>query len=291
MRYVRSTVRVVSQLVALLLVGSAAGGCAAGAQTPVEEAEPAEPATHVPASPIEPVPGADEAAAEPTAAREAAAEPRPEPTGPRPLVDDDESDDFVVGPPDELADCEGRLTDAGIEYAESRIPVHETKGGLVCGAPQVVRYKQGPQTIRWSKSSPKLTCGMALTLARFETIVAEEAQEHFGKKVVRIEHMGTYNCREMAAYPGWVSEHSYGNAIDIKRFVLSGGREITVLGHYGDPEAGGHDDDSRFLQAVAARAFDEDVFSVVLTPAFDRAHRNHFHLDLARYRVDGTGRP
>jgi len=27
---------------------------------------------------------------------------------------------------------------------------------------------------------------------------------------------------------------------------------------------------------------------VVLTPFFDRLHRDHLHLDLARYRVDGT---
>ncbi len=280
--------RVASLAVVLLLEGSALAGCAAGAQTPVEEAAPA---IDEPASPTaEPSPAAD---ATPPGA-EASAEPEPPPaapSGPAPLVDDDVADDFIVGPPDELADCEGRLSAAGIEYAESRIPVHETRGGLVCGAPQVVRYQKGPETIRWSKSSPKLTCGMALTLARFESIVQEEADAHFGKKVVRIEHMGTYNCREMAAYPGWVSEHSYGNAIDIKRFVLAGGREVPVLGHYGDAAAGGHDADSRFLQAVAARAYDEDVFSVVLTPAFDRAHRNPFHLDLARYRVDGTGRP
>jgi hypothetical protein len=32
----------------------------------------------------------------------------------------------------------------------------------------------------------------------------------------------------------------------------------------------------------------EGVFTVVLTPNFDRAHHNHFHLDLAAYVVDGT---
>ena len=71
--------------------------------------------------------------------------------------------------------------------------------------------------------------------------------------------------------------------------VLAGGKEIAVLGGYGAIGAP-KSDGQRFLQAIATRAYDEDVFSVVLTPAFDRAHRNHFHLDLARYRVDGTGR-
>jgi hypothetical protein len=39
---------------------------------------------------------------------------------------------------------------------------------------------------------------------------------------------------------------------------------------------------------VSQRAYDEEVFSHVLTPFFNAAHRNHFHLDLARYRGDGT---
>lgn len=43
-----------------------------------------------------------------------------------------------------------------------------------------------------------------------------------------------------------------------------------------------------FLRAVSRRANDEDVFSHVLTPFFDAHHKNHFHLDLARFRADGT---
>jgi hypothetical protein len=45
-----------------------------------------------------------------------------------------------------------------------------------------------------------------------------------------------------------------------------------------------------FLRAAARRAYDDGVFSVVLTPYFDPLHRDHFHVDLARYRVDGTRR-
>lgn len=200
----------------------------------------------------------------------------------------DTSDDLFVGPPALIDACEARLGDAKVRFESARIPVHTKKGGLVCGAPQIVRYKRGPTGIRWGKG-PKVTCGVATAMARFETIVQEEARRFFNRDVVKVKHMGTYNCREMAAYPGWVSEHSYANAIDIKAFVLRGGREVTVLGNYGTAQEP-RDDKERFLQAVSARAYDEDVFSVVLTPAFDRAHRNHFHLDLARYRVDGTGR-
>ena len=39
---------------------------------------------------------------------------------------------------------------------------------------------------------------------------------------------------------------------------------------------------------MANRLYDEGAFSVVITPFFDSLHRDHFHLDQARYRVDGS---
>jgi hypothetical protein len=205
-------------------------------------------------------------------------------------VVDEPADDLVVAPPEPLADCDARLGAAGIRWSEARVPVHPKgrgPGAILCGAEQVVKYKGSGAKIRWS-SSPKVTCTMALALERFETIVQEEAERHLGRRVTRIGHIGTYACREMAAYPGWVSEHSYANAIDIASFELVGGREVSVLKDYGRADRVAPHARARFLRAVARRAFDDEVFAVVLTPAFDRAHRNHFHLDHARYRVDGA---
>jgi hypothetical protein len=129
---------------------------------------------------------------------------------------------------------------------------------------------------------------MALALASFERILQKEAVAIFGSPVARIDQLGTYNCREMAAYPGWVSEHSYANAIDIGRFVLKNGKSVEVLRDFDVGEAPPTKPVGAFLRVVSRRANDEDVFSHVLTPFFDAHHRNHFHLDLARYRSDGT---
>lgn len=198
--------------------------------------------------------------------------------------------DHQVGtPPPAIESCSEQLTAAGVRISAARIPVHPSASGdSLCGAPQVVRYRRGPTQVRWS-SSPKATCQLALAIARFEHIVAEEAAKHLRRKVRRIHHIGGYSCREMAAYPGWQSEHAFVNALDIRAFELSGGHKITVRKHY--PRS---DDDLRpeaqFFRAVAERAYDEDVFSVVLTPAFDALHAGHLHFDMAPYRVDGTGR-
>jgi hypothetical protein len=104
---------------------------------------------------------------------------------------------------------------------------------------------------------------------------------------VRIEQGGTYNCRKMARFD-LVSEHSYANAIDIRSFRLADGRTVSVERHFGRPGKAPRTKEARFLHALAHRLYDDGVFSVVLTEYFDRLHRDHFHLDLARYRIDGT---
>lgn len=204
-------------------------------------------------------------------------------------ADLDPENDFEVAPPDRIADCESLLGSAGVDFAPAKLPVHrEGKNTFECGAEQVVRYRRGPGAIRYG-SSPILSCGMALALARFEQVIQQEAQRVLHSRVRRIVHLGSYSCRQMARYRGWVSEHSYANALDIGEFQLDDGRSISVLKHYGSERE--RDATAReFLHTVLQRAYREDVFSVALGPDFDALHKNHFHLDLARYRVDGSGR-
>jgi hypothetical protein len=190
---------------------------------------------------------------------------------------------FRVGPPDEIEACAAKLAAQSIRFRPASIPIHWNKTKTFqCGAAQIVRYHAGPEAITW-RGAPKTSCPLALAMADFERIVQAEAAAKLHRKVRSIRHAGTYNCREMAAYPGWVSEHSYANAIDISSFVLQNGKEIKIGRDYASNSPAG-----RFLRAVARRAFDEGVFSVVLTPNFDGLHRHHLHLDAARYRVNGT---
>jgi hypothetical protein len=190
-------------------------------------------------------------------------------------------------PPPEIEACDERLAALGVTFAPSRLPVHESPGGFLCGAEQVVRYDAGPGAIRHS-SRPRLTCQMALAMPDFERVVQEEAKRHLGRSVAKIRHRGTYNCREIVAYPGWVSQHSFANALDVAAFELRGGKTISVAEHYGDEWDPRPGPESAFLRAVALRLYDEDVFQTVLTPRFDRAHWDHLHLDMAPFRTDGV---
>jgi hypothetical protein len=200
----------------------------------------------------------------------------------------DPDDDYVVGPPDALPDCEAELTKAGVKHGAASIPVHtEKKSKIVCGAPQLVTYHRGPGNIAY-EPSPVITCQMALALASFEKIVQEEAQRIFGSPVVRAEQLGTYSCREVARFKGTISEHSYANAIDLSHFVLKNAKTVDVLRDFDMGDDPPKRPAGAFLRVISRRANDEDVFSHVLTPFWNRGHKNHFHLDLARYRSDGT---
>jgi hypothetical protein len=213
--------------------------------------------------------------------------PAPEASPPDPgRADLDPTNDEVVAPPAAIDDCEERLEAAGVRFRPATLPTRRAREGHECGAPQVVVYRGLANGVRWS-SAPIVTCGMALALARFESILQEEANEHLKKRVARIEHIGTYACREMARYD-WVSEHSYANAIDVSVFELENGRKVSVERHFGKPSSEPTTNEGRFLRALARRLYDDEVFSVVVTEFFDRLHHNHFHFDMARYRVDGT---
>ena len=200
-------------------------------------------------------------------------------------ADRDPDNDYDVGPPDPIPDCHERLRAAGIEFRAAKLPLRQKRQGkFTCGSTQAVVYLKGPEGIRYSPA-PTLDCGMALALARFDAVVQEEAERHLGTRVRSIKQLGTYNCRKMVRY-SWISEHSYANAIDLAEFRLERGPKVVVLRHFQPKLREPQHERGRFLRAIARRAFDEHVFSVVLTPFWDKLHANHFHVDLARYRVD-----
>jgi hypothetical protein len=201
-------------------------------------------------------------------------------------ADLDPDNDGVVAPPESIPDCAERLARAGIAFDVAELRVRRSGAGVECGAPEAVVYRGPKDGVRWN-SRPLVSCGMALALGRFEVVLAELSERELGSRVVKIEQGGTYNCRKMARFD-LVSEHSYANAIDLRTFRLADGRTVSVERHFGRPGTEPRTKEGRFLHALASRLYDDGIFSVVLTEYFDRLHRDHFHLDLARYRIDGT---
>lgn len=114
--------------------------------------------------------------------------------------------------------------------------------------------------------------------------VQPRAFQMLGTVVAEVETLGTYNCRTRNNRRGAkLSEHAFGNAIDIAAFRLADGRVVSVLD---DWHAG--TDESAFLREVHRGAC--ETFSTTIGPDGDRHHRDHFHLDLARHNAEGSYR-
>jgi hypothetical protein len=106
--------------------------------------------------------------------------------------------------------------------------------------------------------------------------VQPAAMRWFGARVVEIKQISAYSCRGMNGNANaHISEHAFGNALDIAGFTLADGRKISVQdGWKGLPEEQG------FLHDVQASACQQ--FTTVLAPGSNVYHYNHIHVDLMR---------
>nr|WP_218175089.1 MULTISPECIES: extensin family protein [unclassified Pseudomonas] len=129
-------------------------------------------------------------------------------------------------------------------------------------------------------SSFLASCPLAVAFALFERhSLQPAAQAVFGQVVTRVDHLGSFACRNIYNRAnGRLSQHASANAVDIAGFRLADGRTISVLKDWpGDGER------ARFLRQVRDGACKD--FNVVLSPDYNAAHRNHFHLDMGRWWV------
>lgn len=127
------------------------------------------------------------------------------------------------------------------------------------------------------KPAATLACPIVSALDRWILdSVQPAAQRWFRQPVVEIRQISAYSCRGMNGQQGAkISEHAFGNALDIASFMLADGRRITVKnGWKGSPEEQG------FLRDVQGAACEQ--FSTVLAPGSNRFHYDHIHVDLMR---------
>ncbi len=160
---------------------------------------------------------------------------------------------------------------------------NEMDGPGICGLtrPFKVTALQGGAVAFNARAT--LDCSMVAELDQWlADVVQPAAQARFGQNVVQINSMGSYACRGMNNQSNApLSEHSFGNALDIGGFVLADGHEISIVRDWtrGD---------------LQARAFLMDVhggscqhFSTVLAPGSNPFHYNHIHVDLAMHGRGG----
>ena len=167
---------------------------------------------------------------------------------------------------DDVPKCRAVLERSGVAFTAL-----DPAGEGECARPDRLRLGDYPLT----PSRPPMTCPVAVGLELWQRDTLEPlAQEIFGSAIAEVQHLGVYSCRRLyGRESGAWSEHATGNAIDIAGFRLEDGTSISVLGDWD-----GEGDRTRFLRVARDGAC--DAFATTLSPDYNAAHADHFHLDM-----------
>jgi hypothetical protein len=183
---------------------------------------------------------------------------------PRPL--ERESDDA-------LAACLGELKSAGAVVKEID-PIDPQNG---CGIARPVELSRLSADIALEPKAT-LRCETALQLQRWsqEAMVPAVKAAMPDKKLTGLEQASGYVCRNRNnASNGKVSEHAFGNAVDIAAFIFSDGSRLDIAPREKDSTTEG----ALQRAAVATACL---YFTTVLDPGSDAAHETHLHLDVIK---------
>jgi len=175
-----------------------------------------------------------------------------------------------------ISACRMDYARAGNDYRAWKAP-QATSRGKACTVLDAMALTPEVEGVSFRNGSNAATtlyarCEMATALAKLSRIAKELG-------IKEIKHYGTYNCREIGS-TNTLSQHAYARAIDIAAFVMEDGERISVLNDWERGDATPETAQGKLLYTLVHRLHDERVFNVILTPEYNSAHHDHFHLDL-----------
>ena len=185
----------------------------------------------------------------------------------------------AVAPP--KSDCMLELDALGISYAIADVPPDspDTHPQLTCEIDEPVYLYPPVNNVSWryfSAADPApvlVSCEMALAIERLTALL-----EDMG--CVEFEHIGTYNCRVISG-TDTLSEHSFATAIDLYGFDVTGLGYLTLIDDWEDNVIPPVTPEGQWLRTLADTRYAEGIFNIILTPDYNAAHDNHFHVDLS----------
>ncbi len=177
----------------------------------------------------------------------------------------------------DAAQCRAVLAQARMRYE----PLPDRDTGEGCGFRNAVTIRETSVQV----SEPfSLSCRSAVALAMWERHALQSAAHtYLGSKVARIDHFGSYACRNVyGREEARRSQHATADAFDIAGFVLEDGRTVRVVRDWDEDETTA-DEKGRFLREAHRGAC--RFFSAVLGPEYNAAHRDHLHVDRGSYGI------
>ena len=190
--------------------------------------------------------------------------------------------DFQVSfaaPPEEVAGatdaCIQTLRDAGVEVRRAE----DKDDGGFCQVRGAVTITGGAVT-PLRPGGLTMQCPLAVRYVIWDRQVLQPAAEAiYGSRPVAVNNFGSYSCRriygstEVSDRP---SEHARANALDVASVTLANGRTVSLVADW-DGQGPNGVEGSRLLKRLREGAC--RVFSTVLSPDYNDAHKDHLHLD------------
>ena len=136
----------------------------------------------------------------------------------------------------------------------------------------------GTNDVSFAPSETQMQCTLSVAAYLWQREVDTLARKYFNQPLAKIHHYGSYSCRRQRGNSsGQWSEHAFANAWDVAGFELKDGTRINILKDWN-----GERNKVKFLRGAREAAC--DIFRVTLSPDYNEAHKDHFHLDMGPTR-------
>jgi hypothetical protein len=186
-----------------------------------------------------------------------------------------------VMPPTSLETCLSKLDALGVDYSVGPSSPGVARPVTVTLPLNGISYKSSSGTVRRTHF---MDCELALALWR-----SAELWRARGVKAVTDYGIYNYRCIDQSIRPPCTgtafSQHAFAMAIDLATFERDDGTRLSVnddwvidSGHACAGTVAGAKND--LLHQLACALYTNRVFKIILTPNYNAAHRNHFHVDL-----------
>lgn len=212
---------------------------------------------------------------------------KPEGIGPAPKIKEREVASTAPKPKNTITlpiggDCHDSLAFMGVSFAAEAQPA--SAGSCSIDDPVVLKSMRLASGFVEFPDHPLVNCKFAVEFSKWLEADGAAAAAKAGSPLAKLYTGPGYECRgRNGDASGKISEHGYGNAVDITFFKLRDGSTIQVKDAPVRAAKG-------YAALAAMRSSACSAFTTVLGPGANAAHAEHFHFDLGKHGKSGTYR-
>jgi hypothetical protein len=189
---------------------------------------------------------------------------------------------FVCLPqvPSDLPSCLEDLAGRGVPFEPTLVPdAHPAEDpSLTCHVEDPIRMFSGYLGIDLIYHDGEAG-GSVVGACSLGHAIADTLEDVSADGATALRHLGTYNCRLISGSSS-LSRHGSGDAIDISGFDFEDGTRWTLVDDWEHDTTQFQTDGGEWLYDTAYGWHDQRLWNIVLTPNYNAAHDNHFHVDL-----------